>query len=174
MFIKICNTWSNGYPLFNITKYVINGVISLNILRHSWMWWCFSFISIIFISPLIIALLLALIIWFNIFFMIILIKSLCGWSSIIWGLRFTWILWSYISNGHPLQGFTRNFFIIYNIKIILLHFGVISLIKHRITYGFNTTRVLVEKPIYARVWIISKQESFIDFRSKFRRLWPLM
>jgi hypothetical protein len=49
------------------------------------MWWCFSFISIILISPLIIALLLVLIIWFNIFFIIILIKTLCEWSSIIWG-----------------------------------------------------------------------------------------
>jgi hypothetical protein len=51
--------------------------------------------------PLIIALLFALIIWFNIFFMIILIKTLCGWSSIIWGgfLRLiTWILCSYIAN----------------------------------------------------------------------------
>jgi hypothetical protein len=49
------------------------------------MCWCFSFIPTILISLLIIALFLALIIWFNIFFMIILIKTLCGWSSIIWG-----------------------------------------------------------------------------------------
>jgi hypothetical protein len=51
MFTKICNTWSNGYPFFDITKYVVDGVISLNILTHSLMWWCFSFIPIILISP---------------------------------------------------------------------------------------------------------------------------
>jgi hypothetical protein len=83
MFTKIYNTWSSGYLFFDITKYVVDGVISLNILTHSWMWWCFSIIPIILITPLIIALFLALIIWFNIFFMIILIKILCRWSSII-------------------------------------------------------------------------------------------
>jgi hypothetical protein len=40
-------------------------------------------------------------------------------------------------------------FIIYNIKIILLHLGAISLIKYRITCDFNTIRVLVENTICA-------------------------
>jgi hypothetical protein len=79
---------------------------------------------------------------------------LCGWSSIIWGLinlGFTLILWPYISNGNPLQGITRSFFIIYNIKIILLHLGAISLIKHRVTCGFKIIGVLVENTICVRV-----------------------
>jgi hypothetical protein len=46
-----------------------------------------------------------------------------------------------------LQGFTRSF-IIYNIKIILLHLGAISLIKHNVTYGY-TIGVLVENTICA-------------------------
>jgi hypothetical protein len=39
MFTKIYNTWSSGYPFLNITKYVVDGVISLNVVSHSWMWW---------------------------------------------------------------------------------------------------------------------------------------
>jgi hypothetical protein len=159
MFTKICNMWSNDYPLFDITKYIVDRVISLNILTHSWMWWCFSFISIILISSLIIALILASIISFIIFFMIILIKTLCGWSSTIWEsfLRLiTWILWPYISNQHSLYSITWGFFIIYKIKINLLLLKAISLIKHRITHSFNTTGGHIENTVCARVWIIIK------------------
>jgi hypothetical protein len=105
MFTKICNKKFSGYPLFDITKYVVDGVISLNIVAHTLMRWCFYFVPIILISSLIIALLLVLIMVFIFFFMIILIKTLCGWSSIIWGwfLRLIiWVLWPHITNSHSL------------------------------------------------------------------------
>jgi hypothetical protein len=38
----------------------------------------------------------------------------------------------------------------------------------------STPGVLVENMICTRVWIIAKKETFIYFRSKFRRLWPLL
>jgi hypothetical protein len=176
MFTKISNTWSSSYPLFDITKNVVHEVIPLHGLIDSWMWWFCSWslmIPIILISPLINAFLLIMSLIFISFILLILLMVLCGWSSIIWGIRFTWILWSYISNCYLLQGFTRSFFIIYNIKK-LLHLGAISLIKHHITCGFNTTGVLVEKTICAWVWVIAKQETFIYFRSKFWRPWPLL
>jgi hypothetical protein len=65
--------------------YVVDGVIPLNILAQSWMWWCFSLIPIILISPLILALLSNLIVVFIFVFMIVLIKTVCGWSSITTG-----------------------------------------------------------------------------------------
>jgi hypothetical protein len=52
--------------------------------------------------PLIIALLLNLIMVILFTFMFILIKPLCGWSGIVWGLTlqlFTWILRPYITNS---------------------------------------------------------------------------
>jgi hypothetical protein len=52
--------YENNYKALNL-------VTTWNILMNSWMWWCFSFIPIILIPPLIITLLLALIIWVNIF-----------------------------------------------------------------------------------------------------------
>jgi hypothetical protein len=110
-------------------------------------------ILIILISSLINAFLLIMnliyVLSLFLFILLILLMILCGWSSIIWGLRFTCILLSYISNGHPLQYIIRSFFIIYNIKIKLLHLRAISLIKHRVTCGFNTTGVLVENTICA-------------------------
>jgi hypothetical protein len=104
--------------------------------------------------PLIIALLLDLIMVLIFTFMFILIKPLCRWNGITWGLTlqlFTWILRSYITNSHSLQDITWSLFIIYKIKINLLLLRAISLIKHRITYDFNTTGVLVENMICVRV-----------------------
>jgi hypothetical protein len=57
-------------------------------------------ISIILISPLINVLLLIMSFIFILFILLILLMVLCGWSSIICDLRFTWILWSYIFNCH--------------------------------------------------------------------------
>jgi hypothetical protein len=130
-----------------------HGVISLNIVAHSWMSWCYFFIPIILISPLIIALLLNLTMVFIFLFMFILIKHLCGWSGIIWRwfLRFIiWILWSHITNSYSLQCITWSFLIIYKIKINLPLLRVISLIKHCITHGFNTTDGHIENTVCAR------------------------
>jgi hypothetical protein len=57
-------------------------------------------------------------------------------------------------------------------KIILLHLGAISFIKYRITRGFNTTGVLLENMTGTRVLIITKQETFINLRSKLRGFRP--
>jgi hypothetical protein len=66
------------------------------------------------------------------------------------GMDFTWILWSYFFNHHPLQS-TRSCFIIYNIKIILLHLRAISLIKHRVICGFNTTASLMLDTFFIKI-----------------------
>jgi hypothetical protein len=65
MFTKMCNSRSSGYPLVNVTKNGVDGVISLNCLVDSWVWWSLIpnlliifLILIIFISPLINVLLL--------------------------------------------------------------------------------------------------------------------
>jgi hypothetical protein len=34
MLTKICNTLSSDHPSFDITKYIVDGVISFNILTH--------------------------------------------------------------------------------------------------------------------------------------------
>jgi hypothetical protein len=38
MFTKMCNLRSSGYPLMNVTKDGVDGVISLNCLVDSWVW----------------------------------------------------------------------------------------------------------------------------------------
>jgi sensor histidine kinase YesM len=38
MFTEMCNLRSSGYPLMNVTKYGVDGVISLNCLADSWVW----------------------------------------------------------------------------------------------------------------------------------------
>jgi uncharacterized integral membrane protein len=60
MFTKMSNSRSSGYPLVDVTKYGVDGVISLNCLVDSWVWWSFIlnllFILLFlinFISPLI-------------------------------------------------------------------------------------------------------------------------
>jgi hypothetical protein len=61
----MCNSRSSGYPLMNVTKDGVNGVISLNCLVDSCVWWSLTLnfliiflVFIINISPLIIVLLL--------------------------------------------------------------------------------------------------------------------
>jgi hypothetical protein len=86
MFTKMSNSRSSGYPLFNVTKYGIVGVISLNCLVDSWVRWSlilnllFIFLFLInFISPLIdafflmwlIVLILILILFFSNQFLIL-------------------------------------------------------------------------------------------------------
>jgi hypothetical protein len=39
MFTKMSNSRSSGYPLLNVTKYGVDGVISLNFLVDSWVRW---------------------------------------------------------------------------------------------------------------------------------------
>jgi hypothetical protein len=39
MFTKMSNSRSSGYPLVDVTKYGVDGVISLNCLVDSWVWW---------------------------------------------------------------------------------------------------------------------------------------
>jgi hypothetical protein len=65
MFTKMSNSRSSGYSLVNVTKNGVDGVISLNCLMDSWVWWSLvlNFLIIflaliIFISPLINVLLL--------------------------------------------------------------------------------------------------------------------
>jgi hypothetical protein len=60
MFTKMSNLRSSGYPLVDVTKNGVNGVISLNCLVDSWVQWSLIqnflimfLILIIFISPLI-------------------------------------------------------------------------------------------------------------------------
>jgi hypothetical protein len=62
MLTEMCNWRSSGYPLMNVTKDGVDGVISLNCLVDSWVWRSltlyFLIIFLVFISPLIIFLLL--------------------------------------------------------------------------------------------------------------------
>jgi hypothetical protein len=59
MFTKMSNSRSSGYPIVDVIKYGVNGVISLNCLVDSWVRWSLVLnlliiflILIIFISPL--------------------------------------------------------------------------------------------------------------------------
>jgi hypothetical protein len=51
---KMCNTRSSGYPLMNVTEDGVDGVISLDCLVDSWVWWPWFFILLVlsFASPL--------------------------------------------------------------------------------------------------------------------------
>src|SRR5688572_3247386 len=75
MLTKMCNTRSSGYPLMNVAKDGVDGVISLDCLVDSWVWRLCNLlillVLIICISPLIIAVILRWLI-FLIFFSIIL------------------------------------------------------------------------------------------------------
>jgi hypothetical protein len=74
----MCNSRSSGYPLVNVTKYGVDGVISLNCLVDSWVWrslilnFLFIFLVFIVISPLINVLLR----WLNVLIFILLFLSL--------------------------------------------------------------------------------------------------
>src|SRR6187455_1696022 len=61
MFTKMSNTRSSGYPLMNVAKDGVDGVISLDCLVDSWVWRPWFFILLVLIicsSPLIIAIIL--------------------------------------------------------------------------------------------------------------------
>jgi hypothetical protein len=58
MFTKMSNSRSSGYPLVDVTKNGVDGVISLNCLVDSWVWWSLILnlliiflVFIFFISP---------------------------------------------------------------------------------------------------------------------------
>jgi hypothetical protein len=46
---KMCNTRSSGYPLMNVTEDGVDGVISLDCLVDSWVWWPWFFILLVLI-----------------------------------------------------------------------------------------------------------------------------
>src|SRR5690242_18635199 len=61
MFTKMSNPRSSSYPLMNVSEDSVDGVISLDCLVDSWVWWPWFFlllVLIICISPLIIAVIL--------------------------------------------------------------------------------------------------------------------
>src|SRR5688572_3427586 len=111
MLTKMCNTRSSSYPLMNVAKDGVDGVISLDCLVDSWVWRSLFFIFlvlIICISTLIIVVILrwliCLIFYFiNLSFILILSRWRClrggGWLILcIWRLfRF---LRTHIPNGH--------------------------------------------------------------------------
>jgi hypothetical protein len=87
-FTKMSNSRSSGYPLMNITKYGVDGVISLNFLVDSWVWRSLTLnllliflVLIDLISPLIIVLLLRWLILL-IFIILSLILILSWWRSL--------------------------------------------------------------------------------------------
>jgi hypothetical protein len=90
MFIKMSNSRSSDYPLVNVTKYRVDGVISLNCLVDSWVWQSLIpnlliifLVLINFISPLINVLLLRwLIILILILFLLILVLFLSRWRCL--------------------------------------------------------------------------------------------
>jgi hypothetical protein len=89
MFTKMSNLRSSGYPLMNVTKYGVDGAISLNCLVDSWVWWSLTLyfliiflVFIIIISSLIIVLLLRWLILL-VFIILSLILILSWWRCLI-------------------------------------------------------------------------------------------
>jgi hypothetical protein len=79
MFTKMSNSRSSGYPLVEVTKNGVDGMISLNCLVESWVWRSLILnllinflVLIIFISPLINVLLLR---WLIVLILIVVILS---------------------------------------------------------------------------------------------------
>src|SRR5688572_6271896 len=103
MLTKMCNTRSSGYPLMNVAKDGVDGVISLDCLVDSWVWRSLFFILlvlIICISPLIICLIFSFI---NLSLILILSRWRClrggGWLILcVW--RLFGFLRTHIPNGH--------------------------------------------------------------------------
>jgi hypothetical protein len=88
MFTKMSDSRSSCYPLMNITKNGVDGVISLNRLVDSWVWrYLTLYLLLIFlvfielVSPLIIVLLLRWLILL-IFIILSLILILSWWRSL--------------------------------------------------------------------------------------------
>src|SRR5690348_18369000 len=84
----MCNTRSSGYPLMNVAKDGVDGVISLYCLMDSWVWRPWLFILLVFIiciSPLIIAVILRwLISLIFTFINLSLILILSWWGCFAW------------------------------------------------------------------------------------------
>jgi hypothetical protein len=91
MFTEMSNSRSSCYPLMNVTKDGVDGVILLNCLVDSWVWrslilyfLIIFLVFIIFISPLIIVLLLR---WLIVLISIVIILSpiliLSGWRCLV-------------------------------------------------------------------------------------------
>src|SRR5699024_9058437 len=111
MFTKMSNTRSSSYPLMNVTEDGVDGVISLNCLVDSWVWWSlflFLLVFLICISPLIITnilrRLICLIFYFiNLSFILILSWWRClrgGGRLILCTWRLFGFLRTHIPNGH--------------------------------------------------------------------------
>jgi hypothetical protein len=91
MLTEMCNSRSSGYPLMNVNKDGVDGVISLNYLVDSWVWRSLILnlllvflIFIIIISPLIIVLLLRwLILLIFIFIILSPILVLSWWRCLV-------------------------------------------------------------------------------------------
>jgi hypothetical protein len=89
MLTEMSNSRSSGYPLVNVTKYGVDGVISLNCLVDSWVWRSLTLnlliiflVYINFISPLIIVLFLRWLILL-IFIILSLILILSWWRCLV-------------------------------------------------------------------------------------------
>jgi hypothetical protein len=115
MLTETSNSRSSAYPLMNITKDGVDGVISLNCLMDSWVWWSLilnfliiCLVFIIFISPSINVLLLRWLIFLIFIFIILsLILILSCWRCLVgrrWLIlclgRLFGFLWTHIPNGH--------------------------------------------------------------------------
>jgi hypothetical protein len=92
MFTEMSNSRSSGYPLMNVTKYGVDGVISLNCLVDSQVRWSLILnfliiflLLIIFVSPLINILLLR---WFFVLIFILFFLShflILSWWRCLYG-----------------------------------------------------------------------------------------
>jgi hypothetical protein len=89
MFTKMSDSRSSGYPLMNIAEDGVHGVISLNRLVDSWVWWpltLFMFLVLIIgISPLIIVLLLRWLILLIFIFIILSQFLILSWWRCLYG-----------------------------------------------------------------------------------------
>src|SRR5690242_12307644 len=86
MFTKMSDSRSSSYPLMNITKNGVHGVIPLNRLVDSWVWRSLTLYLLIillvlinFISPLIIVLLLRWLILLIFIFIVLSLNLILSW-----------------------------------------------------------------------------------------------
>jgi hypothetical protein len=92
MFTKMSNSRLSGYPFLNVTKYGVDGVISLNCLVDSWVRWSlilnllFILLFLInFISPLIDASFLRWLIVLNLIFFFLSQFLILNWWRCLYG-----------------------------------------------------------------------------------------
>jgi hypothetical protein len=89
MFKKLSNSRTSGYPLLNVTKGGVDGMISLNCLVDYWVRWSLIFNILLillfllnFISPLINAIILRWLIVLSLIFFLSLLLILCWWRCL--------------------------------------------------------------------------------------------